>query len=456
MAVSVIILAAGQGTRMRSTLPKVLHRLAGRPLLSHVIAKARQLNPEQISVVYGHGGETVPEAIGATDIIWVRQESQLGTGHAVAQGLPHIKPDASLLILYGDVPLVEVQTLQSLLVIAEQGGIGLLTVELPNPTGYGRIIRDRLGKISKIVEEADTSPEQREIREVNTGIIAIEARYLGQLIPKLSNNNAQGEYYLTDIIEYAIAEDHRVETVSATDRVEVMGINDRGQLARLERAYQAREAARLMGEGVSLSDPARFDLRGELEVGQDINIDINVIFEGRVTLGDGVKIGPNCYIRNAALREGVEVLANCVIEDAIIDSHARIGPFARIRPETRLGEGVHVGNFVEIKKSTINQGSKVNHLSYIGDATVGKEVNIGAGTITCNYDGANKHPTIIEDHAFIGSNTQLVAPVKIGTGATIGAGTTITRDAPPGELTLSRVPQKTRSGWKRATKKKSD
>lgn len=454
MAVTVLILAAGQGTRMRSALPKVLHRLAGRPLLSHVIAKARQLNPEQIIVVYGHGGEAVPETIGATDVVWVRQESQLGTGHAVAQGLPRVKSNAPLLILYGDVPLVEIQTLQRLLATAEQGQIGLLTVELANPAGYGRIIRDRLGRIIKIVEEADASPAQREIHEVNTGIIAIEARYLEQLIPKLRNNNAQGEYYLTDIIEHAIVEDHQVSATLAVDPMEVMGVNDRQQLARLERAYQSQEAARLMREGVSFSDPARFDLRGELEAGQDVDIDINVILEGRVVLGEGVKIGPNCYIRDTVLGRGVEVLANCIIEEAVIDPYARIGPFARIRPETKLGEGVHIGNFVEIKKSTVNKGSKINHLSYVGDTTVGKKVNIGAGTITCNYDGANKHHTIIEDNAFIGSDTQLVAPVKVGAGATIGAGTTLTRNAPPGELTLSRVPQQTRPGWKRATKNK--
>lgn len=452
MAVSVIILAAGQGTRMHSTLPKVLHRLADQPLLSHVIAKARQLNPEQIVVVYGHGGDIVPKTIGKRDLTWVRQKLQLGTGHAVLQALPYIKPDTMILVLYGDVPLVEANTLQRLLALADQEGIGLLTVELSDPTGYGRIIRDELGKISKIVEEADASTAQRQIREVNTGIMAVKARYLEQTIPKLSNNNAQGEYYLTDVVEHAIVGGDRVAAVLAHDSMEVMGINDREQLACLERAYQAREAIRLMRAGVSFSDPKRFDLRGELEIGQDICIDINVILEGRVILGDGVKIGPNCYIRNAVLGEGVEVYANCVIEETTIDSHARIGPFARIRPETRLGEGVHIGNFVEIKKSTINKNSKVNHLSYIGDCTIGKQVNIGAGTITCNYDGANKHHTIIEDNAFIGSDTQLIAPVTIGSGATIGAGTTVTRDAPSGELTLSRVPEQTRPGWKRPSK----
>jgi bifunctional UDP-N-acetylglucosamine pyrophosphorylase/glucosamine-1-phosphate N-acetyltransferase len=454
MVVSVVILAAGQGTRMRSTLPKVLHQLAGQPLLSHVVTKARQLNPEQIVVVYGHGGEIVPETIVGKDITWVRQELQLGTGHAVIQALPYIKSNAILLILYGDVPLVEFKTLQRLLAIASEESIGLVTAELPDPTGYGRIIRDKLGRVSKIVEEADASAAQREIQEVNTGIMAIEARHLEQIIPKLNNNNVQEEYYLTDIIEHAIAEDSRVTTVSALDPMEVIGVNDREQLAFLERTYQAREAARLMREGVSFSDPKRFDLRGELEVGQDVHIDVNVIFEGRVALGNNVKVGPNCYIRNAVLRAGVEVFANCVIEEAIINAHARIGPFARIRPETKLGERVHIGNFVEIKKSTIDEDSKVNHLSYIGDTTIGKKVNIGAGTITCNYDGANKHHTIIEDNAFIGSDTQLVAPVKIGAGATIGAGTTITHDAPPGELTLSRTPQQTRSRWKRPTKNK--
>jgi bifunctional UDP-N-acetylglucosamine pyrophosphorylase/glucosamine-1-phosphate N-acetyltransferase len=439
---------------MRSTLPKVLHQLAGQPLLGHVVTKARQLNPEQIIVVYGHGGEIVPETIAGKDITWVRQELQLGTGHAVIQALPYIKSNAILLILYGDVPLVELKTLQRLLAIASEESIGLVTVELPDPRGYGRIIRDKLGRVSKIIEESDASAAQREIQEINTGIMAIEARYLEQIIPKLNNNNVQGEYYLTDIIEHAIAEDSRVTTVSAPDPMEVIGVNDREQLACLERTYQVREAARLMREGVSFSDPNRFDLRGELEVGQDVHIDVNVIFEGRVELGNNVKVGPNCYIRNAVLRAGVEVFANCVIEEAIINAHARIGPFARIRPETKLGERVHIGNFVEIKKSTIDEDSKVNHLSYIGDTTIGKKVNIGAGTITCNYDGVNKHHTIIEDNAFVGSDTQLVAPVKIGAGATIGAGTTITHDAPAGELTLSRTPQQTRSRWKRPTKNK--
>jgi bifunctional UDP-N-acetylglucosamine pyrophosphorylase/glucosamine-1-phosphate N-acetyltransferase len=418
---------------MRSTLPKVLHQLAGRPLLSHVIEKARQLNPERIVVVYGHGGEIVPETIGGKDITWVRQELQLGTGHAVLQALPYIKPNTILLILYGDVPLVGFNTLQKLLAIASEEIIGLVTAKPPNPTGYGRIIRDKFGRISKIVEEADASAVQREIREVNTGIMTVESRYLERIVPKLNNNNAQGEYYLTDIIEYAIAEDEMIATVSALDPMEVIGVNDREQLVCLERTYQEREAARLMREGISFSDPKRFDLRGELEAGQDVHIDVNVILEGRVALSNNVKIGPNCYIRNAVLGAGVEVFANCVIEEAIINAHARIGPFARIRPETKLGERVHVGNFVEIKKST---------------------VNIGAGTITCNYDGASKHCTIIEDNVFVGSDTQLVAPVKIGANATIGAGSTITHDAPPGELTLSRASQQTRPGWKRPTKNK--
>ncbi|BAW81193.1 UDP-N-acetylglucosamine pyrophosphorylase [Candidatus Nitrosoglobus terrae] len=454
MAVSIIILAAGQGTRMRSTLPKVLHRLAGRPLLSHVITKARQLNPDQIIIVYGHGGETVPKAISEKDIIWVQQELQLGTGHAVAQALPYINQNSMILVLYGDVPLVGVETLQELLTVVGERRVGLVTVELSNPTGYGRIIRDKSGEVAKIVEEADANAAQREVREVNTGIMAIESHYLEQIIPKISNNNAQGEYYLTDTIEQTIIEGGRVTTVSVSDSIEVMGVNDRKQLAHLERTYQAREVTRLMQEGISFSDPERFDLRGELKAGQDIYIDVNVILEGQVVLGDNVKIGPNCYIRDTVLEAGVEVFANCVIEGAIVDTQARIGPFARIRPETVLSEKTHIGNFVEIKKSAIGKNSKINHLSYIGDATVGKEVNVGAGTITCNYDGANKHHTIIEDNAFIGSDTQLIAPVKIGVGATIGAGSTITRDTPPGELTLSRSSQQTRPKWKRPTKDK--
>lgn len=456
MTVNVIILAAGQGTRMCSSLPKVLHRLAGRPLLSHVIAKARQLNPKQIIVVYGHGGEVVPKSIGAADVIWLRQEPQLGTGHAVAQALPHINAGAMSVILYGDVPLVKLKTLEELVMEAGKGGVALLTTELSDPAGYGRIIRDSFGRVSQIIEDRDASAAQREIAEVNTGILAAEASYLDQAIPKLNSDNAQGEYYLTDIIGYAAAEGRTVATVAATDPIEVMGVNDRVQLAYLERTYQTQEAVHLMRHGVSLNDPARFDLRGEVEAGQDITIDVNVILEGRVVIDNGVKIGPNCYIRDAHLGEGVEVFSNCVIEEATINAYARIGPFARIRPATQLAERVHIGNFVEIKKSIINEGSKINHLSYIGDATVGKDVNIGAGTITCNYDGANKHQTIIEDNAFIGSHTQFIAPVKIGAGATIGAGTTITRNAPPGELTLSRAPQRTKAGWKRPVKKKQD
>lgn len=456
MAVNVIILAAGQGTRMYSSLPKVLHRLAGRPLLSHVIAKARQLNPKQIIVVYGHGGETVPKSIGAADVSWVQQEPQLGTGHAVAQALPYINKGTTSIILYGDVPLVKIETLEKLFMAATEGGVSLLTAKLSDPAGYGRIIRDSFGRVSRIVEDRDASAAQRDISEVNTGIIAVDTGYLEQLIPKLSSDNAQGEYYLTDIIENAVTEGRTAATVSVTNPTEVMGVNNREQLACLERIYQAQEAARLMQQGVSLSDPARFDLRGELETGQDVDIDINVILEGRVVLGNRVKIGPHCYIRDAVLGDDVEVFSNCVIEEATISAHARVGPFARIRPETRLEERVHIGNFVEIKKSTINKGSKINHLSYIGDTTVGKDVNIGAGTITCNYDGANKHHTIIEDNVFVGSDTQLVAPVRIGAGATIGAGTTVTRDVPPGELTVSRVPQKTRPGWKRPTKGKQD
>lgn len=454
MPLSIIILAAGQGTRMRSALPKVLHPLAGRPLLDHVIDAAEALGAGSVQVVYGHGGAQVRERLAARRVTWVEQAAQLGTGHAVAQALPAV-PDADrVLVLYGDVPLIGADTLRRLLAAADGGRFGLLTAELADPSGYGRILRDAAGCVTGIAEQKDATPAQLRIREINTGFLAVDAAPLKRWIARLGNDNAQGEYYLTDVIAQAAADGVAIETVAPDALAEILGVNNRAQLAGLERDYQRAQAERLLLAGVTLHDPARFDLRGHLEHGQDVVVDVNVILEGTVRLGDRVHIGPGCVIRNADIGPDTVVQAHCVIEDAVIGGHARIGPFARIRPETRLADDVHIGNFVEIKKSDIDAGSKVNHLSYIGDTRIGKRVNIGAGTITCNYDGANKHRTVIEDDAFIGSDTQLVAPVTVGAGATLGAGTTLTRDAPPGELTYSRARQETRPGWKRPVKKK--
>jgi bifunctional UDP-N-acetylglucosamine pyrophosphorylase / glucosamine-1-phosphate N-acetyltransferase len=458
MALSIIILAAGQGTRMRSALPKVLHPLAGKPLLEHVIDAAETLNAARIQIVYGHGGEQVRERLAARKVEWVEQAQQLGTGHAVAQALPAVADGDRVLVLYGDVPLIGADTLRRLLTAADGGRFGLLTAELADPTGYGRILRDgpigKGGQVTGIVEQKDATPEQLRIREINTGFLAVDAAPLKRWVARLGNDNAQGEYYLTDVIALAAADGVSIETVAPAALTEIMGVNNRAQLAELEREYQRQQAQRLLLAGVTLYDPARFDLRGRLEHGQDVAIDVNVIIEGTVTLGDRVRIGPGCVIRNAEIGADTLVHAHSVIEDAVIGANARIGPFARIRPETVLAKDVHIGNFVEIKKSDIGAGSKVNHLSYIGDTTIGARVNVGAGTITCNYDGANKHRTIIEDDVFIGSDTQLIAPVKVGAGATLGAGTTLTRDAPPGELTYSRAKQETRPGWKRPVKKK--
>ncbi|WP_317622947.1 bifunctional UDP-N-acetylglucosamine diphosphorylase/glucosamine-1-phosphate N-acetyltransferase GlmU [Thiohalobacter sp.] len=450
----VVILAAGQGTRMKSDLPKVLHPLAGRPLLGHVIEAARKLDPAAIQVVYGHGGDRVRAALSDAGVDWIEQAEQLGTGHAVAQALPAIPDAARVLVLYGDVPLIAPATLRRLVEAAGTDGLGLLTAELPDPAGYGRILRDGQGTVIGIVEHKDASPEQHAIREINTGFLAVGAERLRDWIARLDNRNAQGEYYLTDIIAMAAADHVPVRAVHPDALHEILGVNDRRQLAELERIHQRLQAEALLLAGVSLADPMRFDLRGTLEHGRDVRMDVNCILEGRVVLGDRVRIGPGCLLRNVEIADDVEILANCVIEDAVIGAGSRIGPFARIRPETRLDREVHIGNFVELKKSDIGAGSKVNHLSYIGDTSIGRGVNVGAGTITCNYDGANKHRTVIEDEAFIGSDTQLVAPVTVGRGATLGAGTTLTRDAPPGELTLSRSPQKTIKGWQRPVKKK--
>jgi len=452
MPLSIIILAAGQGTRMRSSLPKVLHPLGGKPLLQHVLDTAHQFAAADVHVVIGHGADQVREHFARSDVDWVIQAQQLGTGHAVAQVMPRVARDNTVLIMYGDVPLVRKQTLDELQKVALGDAVGLLTACLEDPSGYGRVLRDEHGAIRGIVEEKDASAEQRRICEINTGFIAAPAARLHDWVAALENDNAQGEYYLTDVISLAVHDGIMVQGIATNDPDETLGVNDRIQLARLERDYQHRQATACMQAGVTLIDPARFDLRGSLNAGSDVVIDVNAVLEGEISLGDRVSIGPNVVIRNATIAADVSILANCVIEDAVIGPGSRIGPFARIRPETRLAENTHIGNFVEIKKSDVGSGSKINHLSYVGDTTVGQNVNIGAGTITCNYDGANKHRTVIGDNVFIGSDTQLVAPVEVKSGATIGAGSTITRDAPADQLTLSRVPQTTRPGWKRPVK----
>lgn len=451
MSLSVVILAAGQGTRMRSSLPKVLHKLAGRALLEHVTRTARELT-QKIAVVYGYGGDAVPKALHQLNVSWVEQTPQLGTGHALLQAIPSIPDEDTVLVLYGDVPLITVATLNKLIAAADKDKLGLLTVTLSDSSGYGRIVRDAHNKVTRIVEEKDATPDERGIKEINTGMLAVSAKRMRDWLRELKNSNAQREYYLTDIIALAVRDGVTVNTVSAGNVAEVLGVNTKAQLAELERHYQRTQAEHLMTQGVTLADPARFDLRGELTVGRDVEIDANVIIEGKVTLGERVRIGPYSLLRNVSVADGVEILSHCVIEDAVIGRHCRIGPYARIRPETRLAEGAHIGNFVEIKKSTVGAHSRINHLSYIGDTTVGREVNIGAGTITCNYDGVSKHQTVIGDGAFIGSGTQLVAPVKVGDGAVVGAGSTITQDVPPDVLALSRVKQSTVPGWKRPVK----
>ncbi len=451
-SLDVVILAAGKGTRMRSATPKVLHRLAGLPLLEHVIRTAQALNPQAVHVVYGHGGEQVREQLAAQDVRWVKQEPQLGTGHAVQQAMPAVTGDM-VLVLYGDVPLTQSETLRSLLAIAGSG-LAILTTELADPRDYGRIVRDAKGRVTRIVEQKDASEAERAIREVNTGILAAPAARLRAWLAALRNHNVQGEYYLTDVTGMAAAEGVAIATAQPQAVWEILGVNSKAQLAELERIHQRNQANALMEQGVTLMDPARFDLRGTLTCGQDVVIDVNVVFEGSVKLGDRVKIGPNNVLKDCSIGADTEVLPNCVIENTEIGSGCRIGPFSRFRPEARVLDHAHIGNFVEIKKSVIGIGSKVNHLSYVGDTTMGAGVNIGAGTITANYDGANKHQTIIEDNASTGSNSVLVAPVKLGAGATIGAGSVISKDAPAGELTVARAKQTTISGWKRPVKKK--
>ncbi|MFL1466780.1 bifunctional UDP-N-acetylglucosamine diphosphorylase/glucosamine-1-phosphate N-acetyltransferase GlmU [Marinobacter sp. DUT-3] len=449
----VVILAAGQGSRMKSALPKVLHAVAGRPMLHHVIATARQLEAEQIHAVIGHGADQVRAATTEQPVNWVLQQEQLGTGHAVAQALPDLPDDARVLVLYGDVPLTGAGTLEALVSQIDNDTLGLLTVTLENPQGYGRIIRDDEGKVTSIVEQKDASDAQQQIREVNTGILAVSARRLKDWLPQLSNRNAQGEYYLTDIIAMAVEHGMQVTVSQPEDAFEVQGVNNRLQLAELERWFQRREAERLMTEGATLADPARVDVRGNLTIGNDILIDVNVVFEGDVELADGVSIGPGCVIRDAKIAAGAQINAHSVIEGAEIGANAQIGPFARLRPGTRLADDTKVGNFVETKKAVVGEGSKINHLSYVGDASLGRNVNVGAGTITCNYDGVNKHQTVIGDGVFVGSNTSLVAPVTVAEGATIGAGSTITRDVSDRELAVARGRQRNIADWDRPVKK---
>jgi len=456
MNLHIIILAAGKGTRMRSKLPKVLHKLADKALVEHVHETAKKLNPASINIVYGHGGESVPQTLNNLDANWIEQTEQLGTGHAVEQALKEIKEEGTILILYGDVPLITESTLSALtnVYLSKQNAIGLLTARLNNPKGYGRIVRDEKGVVQRIVEQKDASDAEQRINEINTGILCADSTNLRKWIDNLENNNAQGEFYLTDIIEMAVSEGGVVATHTSHNIWEIEGVNNKLQLADLERQHQLNIANKLMESGVCLRDPYRIDVRGNLKTGMDVLIDVNCIFEGEVQLGDDVNVGANSLIINSIIANNVSIKPNSVIENSVIGSNCEIGPFARIRPDTKLADNVKVGNFVEIKKALIESNSKVNHLSYIGDTHMGKNVNVGAGTITCNYDGANKHLTSIGDDVFIGSDSQLVAPVSVGDGATIGAGSTITKDVPASELTLSRSKQNTINGWTRPSKKK--
>ena len=448
----VVVLAAGRGTRMRSARPKVLQPLAGRALLAHVLDTAAQLDAQRRIVVVGHGAEQVRDAFSDAAVHFCLQQPQLGTGHAVQQAAAAFDDDAVVLVLYGDVPLVRAATLQPLLDAARSGALGLLSVELADPGGYGRIVRDAAGQVQRIVEHKDADRAELAIREANTGILAAPGALLRRWVAALRDDNAQHEFYLTDVVALARADGVAVHASVAAHADEALGVNDRSQLAALERIVQRRHADALLAAGVTLADPARFDLRGELRCGQDVFIDVGCVFEGRVELGDGVVVGPHSVLRDCSVGAGGRIDAFSHIDGARCGAQARIGPFARLRPGSELADDVHIGNFTEVKNSSVGRGSKANHLSYVGDATVGERVNIGAGTITCNYDGANKHRTVIEDDVFIGSDTQLVAPVRVGAGATLGAGTTLTRDAPAQQLTVSRARQQSLAGWKRPRK----
>jgi bifunctional UDP-N-acetylglucosamine pyrophosphorylase / glucosamine-1-phosphate N-acetyltransferase len=452
MKLAVVILAAGQGKRMKSDLPKVLQPLAGRPLLGHVVSRARALNPSSIHVVYGHGGDAVREALVNEKLQWALQGQQLGTGHAVMQAMSNVADDELVLVLYGDVPLINAGTLRQLIAAAGAKAMSLLTVMLDNPTGYGRIVR-KSGAIQKIVEQKDATKAQLKIREGNSGIMAVPAKLLRKWLGKLGNANAQGEYYLTDIIAMAVKDKVKVTPLIAPTVAEVLGVNDKAQLAQLEAMHRAECARELMVAGATIIDPSRIDIRGDVSVGRDVFLDANVLLEGKVTLGDCVRVGPNVVLRDVVIGSDCVIHPNSVLEQSVLGAGCIIGPYARVRPGSKLGANVHIGNFVELKKTEIADGSKANHLTYLGDAVVGKGVNVGAGTITCNYDGVNKSTTTIEDGAFIGSGNMLVAPVRIGKDATTGAGSTITKDAPDGQLTLARAKQMTLDGWKRPEKK---
>ncbi len=450
---SVVILAAGKGTRMYSDLPKVLHPIAGKPMVKHVIDTVKHLNARQINLIYGHGADLLKERLADEPVNWVFQAEQLGTGHAMQQAAPFFADDENIMMLYGDTPLIQQSTLERLIAQKPENGIALLTVKLDNPTGYGRIIREN-GSVVAIVEQKDASAEQLKIQEINTGVMVASGASFKKWLGNLNNNNAQGEYYITDVIAMANEDGFQVQAVQADEFMEVEGVNNRLQLAALERFYQKKQAEKLLLAGVTLIDPSRFDVRGTVEHGKDVSIDVNVILEGNVKLGNNVKIGTGCVLKNVTVGDNVEIKPYSVLEDAVIGEKSAIGPFSRLRPGTQLAEGAHVGNFVEIKNAQVGKGSKVNHLTYVGDAEIGSNVNIGAGVITCNYDGANKFKTIIGDDVFVGSDSQLVAPVEIANGATIGAGSTITKNVAEGELVITRVAQKHIQGWQRPTKKK--
>jgi bifunctional UDP-N-acetylglucosamine pyrophosphorylase/glucosamine-1-phosphate N-acetyltransferase len=453
-ALSVVILAAGEGKRMKAALPKVLQPLAGTPLLKRVIDTARELSPAAICVVYGHGGERVREALRDEPVIWVSQRERLGTGHALLQALPHVPDAHTVLVLYGDVPLIRAQTLRELLALAGPRRLSLLTVKLDEPSGYGRIVRNARGEVRKIVEHQEANRYELTLRECNTGVLACAAGLLKGWLARVKPHNSQGEYYLTDVIALAVKERIAVKPRIAREATEVLGVNDKTQLAQLESTWRAQVARELMLAGVTLADPARLDVRGTLRHGTDVFLDVNVVIEGRVTLGDRVRIGPGCVLRNTDIGADTEVFAHCVIDSAVIGEHCNIGPFARFRPSSTLADSVHIGNFVEVKNSQLGAGSKANHLAYVGDAQLGARVNVGAGTIVANYDGAHKHRTLIADDVHTGSNSVLVAPISVGAGATIGAGSTVTHSVPAGKLTLARARQVTLEEWQRPRKSK--